>query len=94
MVVQSAYGIYVEILMSEKSTKELAELLKRPVSEIETMEMQLLNEWVKHDTGEYFQDMPVGPEYLEDLVCDRTDAISNRMLKIWNKTLLKQLKEK
>ena len=94
MVVQSAYGIYVEILMSEMSTKELAELLKRPVEDIETMEMHLLNEWIKHDTGEHFQDLPVGPEYLEELVCDRTDAISNRMLKIWNKILLKKLKEK
>ena len=91
--VQSAYGLYLEVLMSEMPTEEIAKLLERPVKDVETMELQLLNEWVNQDTGEYFTDLPVGPEWLGDLICDRTMAISKRMLQVWNKILLKKTKK-
>ena len=91
--IQSAYGLYLEVLMSEMSTEEIAKLLERPVNDVETMELQLLNEWVNQDTGEYFTDLPVGPEWLGELICDRTMAISKRMLHIWNKILLKKTKK-
>ena len=79
--------------MSEMTTEEIAKLLDRPVKDVEVMELQLLNEWVYQDTGEYFEDLPVGPAWLGDLICDRTMAISKRMLQVWNKILLKKTKK-
>ena len=80
--------------MSEMSSEELAKLFKRPVEDIELMELQLLNAWAYEDIGSYFEDLPVGPEWLSEFVCDRTDAMSKRMLKIWTRVLTKKLKEK
>lgn len=94
MEVSGAYAMYIEVLMSEMSSEELAKLLNRPVEDIELMELQLLNAWAYEDTGSYFEDLPVGPEWLSEIVCDRTDAMSKRMLKIWTRVLTKKLKEK
>lgn len=80
--------------MSEMSTEEIAKLLEMSVEEIERMELELLNAWVYEDTGEYFDDIPKGPEWLQSLICDRTDALSRRMLNIWNKTLTRKLRER
>ncbi|MFB0558781.1 MAG: hypothetical protein ACETVY_06670 [Candidatus Bathyarchaeia archaeon] len=93
MEVSGAYAAYIEVLMSEMPTEEIAKLLNRSVEEIEHMEMQLLNAWVYEDTGAYFEDLPIGPEWLSEIVCDRTDAMSRRMLKIWNRVLAQKLKE-
>jgi len=86
-----AYATYIEVLMSEMSTEEIAKLLDRPVEDVRLMELQLLNAWIHEDTGGYFEDLPQGPEWLEQLICDRTDAISRRMLKIWNRVLAEKL---
>lgn len=93
MEVSGAYAAYIEVLMSEMPTEEIAKLLNRSVEEVEHMEMQLLNAWVYEDTGSYFEDLPIGPEWLSEIVCDRTDAMSRRMLKIWNRVLAQKLKE-
>ena len=94
MELSGAYATYIEVLMSEMSTEELAELLKLKVEEVELIELQLLNAWVYEDTGAYFEDLPIGPEWLSEIVCDRTDAMSKRMLKIWNRVLAQKLREK
>ena len=94
MEVSGAYAMYIEVLMSEMSSEELAKLLKRPVEDVELMELQLLNAWAYEDAGSYFEDLPVGPEWLSEIVCDRTDAMSKRMLKIWTRVLTEKLKEK
>jgi len=93
-VTSGAYATYVEVLMSEMSAEELAKLLKRPIEEIHKIEMELLNAWVYDDAGAHFEDLPIGPEWLSEVVCDRTDAMSKRMLKIWNRVLSEKLKEK
>ena len=93
MEVSGEYAAYIEVLMSEMPAEEIAKVLKRPVDDVKLMELQLLNAWVHQDTGEYFEDLPIGPEWLDDLLCDRTDALSRRMLKIWNSALAKRLKE-
>ncbi|TRO46550.1 hypothetical protein E2P65_05555 [Candidatus Bathyarchaeota archaeon] len=90
-VASGAYAMYIEVLMSEMSTEEIAKLLDRSVEDVELMELQLLNAWIHEDTGDYFSDLPQGPEWLEQLICDRTDAMSRRMLKIWNKVLAEKL---
>jgi hypothetical protein len=87
------YAMYIEVLMSEMSTEEIANLLEMFVDDVKVMELQLLNAWIHKDTGEYFKDLPIGPEWLGQLVCDRTDAMSKRMLKIWNKVLAEKLKK-
>jgi len=92
--VSGAYATYIEVLMSEMSTEEIAKVLDRPVGDVELMELQLLNAWIHEDTGEYFEDLPVGPEWLEQLICDRTDAMSKRMLKLWTKVLTEKLTKK
>jgi len=92
--VSGAYAMYIEVLMSEMSSEELAKLLNRPVEDVELMELQLLNAWAHEDTGSYFEDLPMGPKWLSEIVCDRTDAMSKRMLKIWTRVLTKKLKEK
>lgn len=94
MEVSGAYAAYIEVLMSEMPTAEIAKLLNRSEEEVELMEMQLLNAWVYEDTDAYFEDLPIGPEWLSEIVCDRTDAMSRRMLKIWNRVLAQKLKEK
>lgn len=89
--VSGGYAMYIEVLMSEMSTEEIAKLLERSVEDVGLMELQLLNAWIHEDTGEYFEDLPTGPEWLGQLICDRTDAMSKRMLKIWNKVLAEKL---
>ena len=89
--VSGGYAMYIEVLMSEMSTEEIARLLKMFPEDVKLMELQLLNAWVHEDTGEYFEDLPKGPEWLGQLICDRTDAMSKRMLKIWNKVLTEKL---
>jgi hypothetical protein len=64
------------------------------VEDVELMEQQLLNAWVFEDTGSYFEDLPIGPDWLQEMVCDRTEAQSRRMLKVWNKVLSQKLMEK
>ena len=80
--------------MSEMPVEELAKLLGRSVEEVELMEQQLLNAWVFEDTESYFEDLPIGPDWLQEMVCDRTEAQSRRMLKVWNKVLSQKLMEK
>jgi len=92
--VVEGYSLYLEVLMSEMSTGEIAKLLEMSEEEIERMELELLNAWVYEDTGEYFDDIPKGPEWLQSLICVRTDALSRRMLNIWNKTLTRKLRER
>ena len=93
-LVSGAYAMYIEVLMSEMSTEEIAKLLERSFEDVELMELQLLNAWIHEDTGDYFEGLPTGPEWLEQLICDRTDAMSKRMLKIWNKVLAEKLTKK
>jgi len=92
--IQPGYSHYLEIYLSEMPIEELAKVLNRTVEDVELMELHLLNAWVYEDTGEYFEDIPIGPEWLQDIVCDRTEAQSRRMLKVWNKFLTHKLKEK
>ena len=60
--VSGGYAMYIEVLMSEMSTQEVAKLLERSVNDVGLMELQLLNAWIHEDTGEYFEDLPTGPE--------------------------------
>jgi hypothetical protein len=94
MTVQSLFATYIEVLMSDMSTEEIAELLNRSVEDVKLMELQLLNAWVYEETGSYFEDIPVGPEWLCGIVSERTETISRRMLKIWNRVLAEKLREK
>ena len=89
-----AYSLYVNILTSNKSTGEIATELERTVEDVELMELQLLNEWVHCDTGEYFDDLPKGPEWLYEVVSERTDDISDRMKQLWQKTVEARIQEK
>ena len=89
-----AYSLYVNILTSNKSTGEIATELERTVEDVELMELQLLNECVHCDTGEYFDDLPKGPEWLYEVVSERTDDISDRMKQLWQKTVEARIQEK
>jgi hypothetical protein len=89
-----AYSLYVTILTSEDSVEKLAKEIKRPVKDVELMEKQLLNEWVHCDTGDYFDDLPKGPDWLYEVVSVRTEEISNRMHKIWDKIVKERLEKK
>ena len=40
------------------------------------------------------ENLPIGPEWLSDIVCDKKGAMSKRMLKIWTLVLAQKLKEK
>ena len=60
--ISGAYAAYIEVLMSEMPTWEIAKLLNRSVGDVELMELQLLNAWVYEETDTYFEDLPVGPE--------------------------------
>lgn len=74
MEISGAYSSHLEVYPSEMSTKKLAELLKRPVEDIELMELQLTNAWVYEETGSYFEDLSIGPEWLSEIVRVRTEA--------------------
>ena len=41
--VSGGYAMYIEVLMSEMSTEEIAKLLERSVEDVGLMELQLLN---------------------------------------------------